>query len=381
MSTRAIKLFLCLSLLFVATMASVQRVQGRISREPGSSNRAADWWTLSDVDFVTQYGNLATGTQQQQSQFAWMVFARVNQQVASATNPQQKFSQWELWPSDPDTFSPDVPRFEAARKLRTRPHLQPIQQLLLFSPHVRMAEINPFPQGGQEVTRNPTSYDYILGKHLNTQAGIAAYVGVPANKIDFPLGAVETKAFWVNGAIAGAYQLGGFSLTALHLMVKVKPSPSNPFTDDNPSWFWTTFELKSNTGLAAAQKFITYGDALSAADSQMLLKQAGLDTTPFTNYVDNGQQIQFFDAMNATIILGNTQLEAGFATPPSSDPTTWTKWSSSCHSCHAQASGTIVGSGMRPFQFTAPVGPLTGNALPAANFKSYDFVWALRFAQ
>src|SRR5581483_4689594 len=128
-------------------------------------------------------------------------------------------------------------------------------------------------------------------KQLNTQQGIAAYLGQQGNRIDFPSGAVETKAWWVRGAVPGAYQVGGFSLTALHLMVKVRPTPTQPFTDDNPSWFWTTFELKSNQGLAAAQKFITYGDALPAGESQMLLQQAGLGGTPFVNYVSDGQQI------------------------------------------------------------------------------------------
>lgn len=370
-----------LLLVVLATVSSTQRVHGRSPSEKEEPSRtAADWWSISDGDFVSQYGTLATGTQEQQSQFAWMAFARANQQVTSGTSP-QRFSQWELWPSDPDTFTPDTPRFAAARKTRTRPHLQPIQQLRMFSHRTRIAQASPFPQEGQEVTRSPTSYDYIIGKQLNTQRGIAAYLGTQGNRIDFPAGAVETKAIWARGPIAGAYQVGGFSLTALHLMVKVRPTPSNPFTDDSPSWFWTTFELKSNQGLAAAQKFITYGDALPAGGSRMLLQQAGLGNTPFVNYVSNGQQIQFFDAKNATIILGNTQLEWAFATPPNQNPTTWTSWSSSCHSCHAQASGVISGGGMNVFGLTAPVGPLTGNALPPAGYQPYDFVWALSLAQ
>jgi hypothetical protein len=384
--TRAIRwsgglLLLLVLLPLLATAPAGRRVHGRDSRVTETPRLAADWWTLSDADFVAQYGNLATGTQVQQSQFAWMAFARANQQVASANG--QKFSQWELWPSDTDTFTPDVARFVAARKVRTRPHIQPLQQLRMFAHRVpvAMAEATPFPQAGQEATRNSLSYDYITGKGLNTQQGIATYLGQPGNRIDLPSGAVETKAWWVRGAIAGAYQVGGFSLTALHLMVKVKPTPSNPFTDESPSWFWTTFELKSTPGLAAAQKFITYGDVLPAGDSQALLTQAGLGGTPFVNYVSNGQQIQFSDATNPTIILGNTKLEWAFATPPSKDPTTWTSWSSSCHSCHAQASGVISGSGMNVFNFTAPVGPLTGNALPPAGFQSYDFVWALMLAQ
>ena len=251
----------------------------------------------------------------------------------------------------------------------------------MFSAHPRVAETNPFPQEGQEVTRNSVSYDYIIDNHLNSQKGISTYLGKQGSKIEFPVGAIETKAVWVTGSVAGAYQEGGFSLTALHLMVKVQPTPGNPFTDNSPSWFWTTFELKSNKGLAAAQKFITYHDVLPSGEAEMLMKQAGLGNTPFSNYVSNGQQIQFFDPKNKTIILGNTQLEAGFATPPNPDPTTWQSWSSSCHSCHAQASGKINGNGMRPFGFTAPVGPLTGNALPSAGYQSYDFVWALARAQ
>lgn len=338
----------------------------------------ANWWGIPEADFVAQYGNLATGTQPQQSQFAWMTFARANQRV---TLGQQQFSQWEVWPSDPDTFTPDTPRFEATRKVRTRPNLRPLQQLRMFRPHALAAEATPFPQAGEEVHRNPTSYDYILGNHLNTQAGIAAFLGTAGNRIQFPVGAVETKAWWARGALPGAYQVGGFSLTALHLMVKVKPTPANPFTDDTPSWFWTTFELKSNKGLAAAQKFITYGDALPAGTAASLLQQAGLGQTAFTNYVLNGQQVQFSDPKNPKIVLGNTQLEWPFATPANHDPTTWTSWSSSCHSCHAQASGQVSGGGMNVFSFTAPVGPLTGSALPPAGYQSYDFVWALALAQ
>jgi len=368
-----------LLLLLLPIIPSVPHANGGHSRDD-NPKAETNWWSISDKDFVKQYGKLATGTQEEQSRFAWMAFARANQQVPFGKN-QQKFSQWELWPSDPDTFTPDTPRFDATKKVRTRPHLQPVQQIRLFSPHAKVVETTPFPQAGQEVTRNLLSYNYIMDTHLNTQHGIATYLGKQGSKIEFPLGVVETKAFWVRSAITGAYQVGGFSLTALHLMVKVKPTPSNPFTDDSPSWFWTTFELKSNKGLADAQKFITYHDALPSGESAKLLKEAGLENTPFTNYVSNGQQIQFSDAKNKTIILGNTQLEWPFATPPNQNPATWTKWSSSCHSCHAQASGEISGNGMNVFNFTAPVGPLTGNALPPAGYRSYDFVWALALAQ
>jgi hypothetical protein len=362
-----------------SVVSPVQRASGHSGDD--KLKLGANWWSIPDADFVKEYGNLAVGTQEQQSQFAWMAFARVNQQVAGPN--QQKFSQWELWPSDADTFTPDTARFDAAKKVRTRPHLRPIQQLRMFEAHAnaKIIEATPFPQGGEEVTRNLLSYNYILDKHLNSQEGIATYLGKKGNTIDFPLGVVEIKAFWVRGLLQGAYQVGGFSLTGLHIMVKVKPTPGNPFKDDTPSWFWTTFELKTNKGLSSAQKLITYHDTLPPSEAQQLLKEAGLGSTAFTNYVSNGPQIQFFDAKNKTIILGNTQLEWPFATPPNRDPATWTAWSSSCHSCHAQASGKISGNGMNVFNFTAPVGALTGNALPPDGYHSYDFVWALALAQ
>lgn len=340
---------------------------------------AADWWNMSDADFVKQYAKLATGTQAEQSQFAWMLFARANQPTKFNN---QTFSQWELWPSDPDTFAPNVQKFTAQNKVRTRPHLQaPALQILLKTPNALKAMVNPFPSGGEEVTRNLLSYDYITGKGLNTQAGIAKFLSGAGAKIDFPLGAVETKAFWVRGAVAGAYQVGGFSLTGIHLMMKVAPRPANPFTDNTPSWFWTTFEFKNNTGLSAAQKFITYGDALPPAQVTQLLTQAGLATSAFANYVCDGVQIQFSDSKNPAIVLGNTQIEWFLATPANHSPTTWTSWSSSCHSCHAQASGQVNGQSINFFEFTGPVGPLTGANLPPSGYQSFDFVWALFRAQ
>ena len=201
----------------------------------GGADRAlaANWWSIEDSDFVTQYGNLATGNQQQQSKFAWMAFARVNQRTTAAAN-HLEFSKWELWASDDNTFKPDQPPFDAAKVIRNRPHLEPIQQLRMFSPNSPALDLSPFPRKGQEVTRNSISYNYVVNKKLNLLKGIAAYLGHQGNRIDFPLAAIETKAIWTRGSIAGAYQEGDLFLTALHLMVKVI-TPSNPFTDSRRS--------------------------------------------------------------------------------------------------------------------------------------------------
>ena len=64
-----------LPLLLVAIIPTGQRVDGGQASD-GGPKLAANWWSISDSDFVTQYGKLAIGTQEQQSRFAWMAFAR-----------------------------------------------------------------------------------------------------------------------------------------------------------------------------------------------------------------------------------------------------------------------------------------------------------------
>src|SRR5262249_30354476 len=108
--TPSIKQFRCHLLVVVVFVLVAGLSMQRAGAQPQESETVAksvgNWWSISDDDFVTQYSNLAVGTQEQQSQFAWMSFGRANQQV-SAGSGQQMFSKWELWADDPDTFSPD----------------------------------------------------------------------------------------------------------------------------------------------------------------------------------------------------------------------------------------------------------------------------------
>jgi hypothetical protein len=342
-----------------------------------SPSVAQDWWSVPDKDFVAGYGNLAKGTQTEQSRFAWMMFARVNQQV-TFSGDQKKYSQWELWPSDLDTFSPNVPSFVAANKIRRVPHLQ-VSRLALMLPDARRAFAGPLP-ASEEVTRNPIAYEYIRSNGLHTLDGIADYLAIPRNEVDFPSGAIEIKAAWDRASLAGAYQVSGYSLIGLHVMVKFAPRPADAFKDNAPSWFWATFELKSNGGLANARRLITHRDALPGNEAAALLAQAGLSGTAFANYVSMGQQIQFSDTRHKAIVLGNTKIE-GFLGRPPGDPSTWTSWQSSCHSCHAQAAARRTGSTAELFRFTSPVGPLTGSAVPPPGYKSLDFVWAFLAAR
>ena len=49
---------------------------------------AADWWTISDKDFATEFAKQATSdTIEDQSNVAWMLFARVNQPVQNQGQP------------------------------------------------------------------------------------------------------------------------------------------------------------------------------------------------------------------------------------------------------------------------------------------------------
>jgi hypothetical protein len=350
---------------------------------PVAAAASADWTQMNGQEFVAAYRQLATGSQQQQSQFAWMMFALLNQQV---TNASGTFSAWELWPSDQDTFNPtSITTFDAkAPKLRTKPHLQEsaILKALRLTQPKRFAAVPP--TAGEEVTRNAISYGYITGKGLNTLAGIEKFFATPGAQVDFPLGAIETKASWsATSPGPGAYSVGGVYLTALHIMVKIAPRPANPFTDNTPSWFWTTFEYKGNTDLAAAQKFITYHDALTPQQSLQILTQAGLAGTAFVNYACNGPQIQFADASHRQIILGNTQLE-GFLAVPGGPPAQWTSWPTSCHTCHSRAGATVTNNAVNfiPAYFgTGVTGMLTPAELPPAGYQSFDFVWAFFNAQ
>jgi hypothetical protein len=349
---------------------------------------AGQWWTIDDLAFARQYGRQAFSSNlADQSTVAWMLFARVNQPTGNAR-------VWEMWPSNEDTFSPAVRAFVAANKVRTRPHFQPSKaHFLITRQNAKTALLAPR-GGGEEVTRNPISYKYITDNKLTTAAGAWQRLSTGPN-LDFPLGAVEIKADWQSGSLPGAYTSTAsdgnvYSLVGLHIMMKFAATPSDPFGSDDPSWFWTTFEYKNNGGLANAQSFLTYHDALTPAQSAALLAASGLGSTAFANYVCNGTQIQYSDAKNAIIRLGNTTMENFAFTPAGAPPAQWKSWNISCHTCHGSGSANGVGNNggpgnlmVNPYFFNdiaAVVGPLPKN-IADGGYKSFDFVWSLWQAQ
>ena len=330
------------------------------------------WWSIPIETFIADYKDLATGNAEQRSRFAWMLFARLNQPIPESAGA-DTFTVWELWASDPNTFVGDPP--PGAPGDRTAPHITPSAKSQL--------------QPGEEKTRNSHSWDYIVkntARKLYILSEVETILGTSGGKIEFPVGSIEIKALWDNTipVDTGIYQISDspalYSLRGLHIMTKIALA-ADPVTDD--SWFWTTFEYMNNPGYDHAMTLITPSarDSLPASDRTALLKEAGLDKLPWTNYRLNGTQIDFMDG-TTPIILGNTTMEAGFAfstgnvNPPVGTPNDWIKWESSCHSCHYTASGT--GSSVAS---CCPGPPYpTGNVtLSPAGAKTIDFEWAIPF--
>lgn len=352
--------------------------------------RGGEWPDMSDVDFVKQYASQAAGDDLAgQSAVAWMLFARVNK--PSAGDPHQ--TQWESWPSNDDTFSPAVRTFSLEQKVRVRPHLQePKAELLEEGMKKAHGFSGPRDVVKEEVTRNLISYKYITDSGLNTTIGLSRKLESSDPKVNFPIGATEIKAAWVPRAIEGAYQTTDstqkppvvYSLVGLHIMTKFAPAPDKPFSSEDASWFWTTFEFKGNPGLANAQSLLTYKDALPSGDVQDVLKKAGLGSTPFQNYKCNGTQIRYSDAKNAEIRLGNTKMEDFSFVPASApDPSRWTQWNISCHTCHGETCAKITDHQLDIKYFSGS--NLDVGKIPASDvdgYSSLDFVWSIsRFAR
>jgi len=344
---------------------------------------SADWWSMADAEFAKIYSKQAFGEKiEDQSMVAWMLFSRVNQQK---NHKGKKFSKWELWPSNDDTFSPAVAKFVADKKIRTRPHLQAPKIFRSLSHKKLQAKVYDL-KIEEEVTRNFLSYDYIMNSGLNSKAGVWKLLSTKGSKVDFPIGTVEIKGAWIATAVKGAYQITDptskitYSLLGLHIMAKMAPSPKNLFRSEKPSWFWTTFEFKGNTGLANAQTLITYKDKLNKAQANALLSKVGLSKTAFVNYVSNGTQIRYSDSKHKKIILGNTTMEGFAGLPDPKQPGKWTKWDSSCHTCHGLTSGNVNTTPKKFYAFPSapfPTGKITDSKIEA--YKTLDFVWSIYF--
>lgn len=344
---------------------------------------ARTWWTTSDEHFYKAHGKKAFGSPKERSQFAWMLFARVNQ--PAKTEDGQKFVAWELWSTNAETF-PESGQPTWPKKKHRKAH----DFVTTTKAGARDAE-----KGGEEVTRNRLAYDYIVApqrplwsvKNLNA-------VYADQARIEFPIGAIEVKANWTTatgttdwGASAplqsDMYQsIDGTGLNGLHVMVKVLPTPAEPFTSPNPSWFWTTFEYHGNPGRDDAMKFVTYPDVLTPDEVAKLLEPTGIPATLAKSYRCNGTQSTFLTEDGKPVILGNTTMEGQFGSPTSDSPLApakWTNWNSSCHTCHGLAAMNAPTSAKSPPRFGFPKPGVIGE-LPSSlteGMLSTDFVWAV----
>ena len=348
------------------------------------ANSAEHFIGISDAEFAEEFADMAfSDSLEDQSAVAWMLFARANQQIANPAGGTS--SKWQAWASDPDTFQPN-PSFEFNEVPRDDPHFVTSKKVLAGA-----VDTEDPSAGGEEVNRNQLSYDYVVGKGLNTKAGVAAYFKTENAFVDAPIGAVEIKARWAQADepdTEGAYlfkaKSGTYALVGLHIMAKMRPTPKDTFRSEDPSWFWTTFEFDGNVGLNNVRSLITYTDALSPTKAIEILELAGLKGLAFDRYSPNGTQIRFSDDDGKTaIILGHSKMEdfAGVninLKAPAGEPSQWTMFNSSCHACHSTAA-------YNPATDSFTQMPLVAGQLPdaqmeaLAGFKPLDFLWPIPF--
>lgn len=388
----------------------------------------SDGWVLkSDAEFAKNCADMAfNGDLADRQRLAWMFFARANLQIEGGTRVDKDTGTaplWMAWPTDPETFpkKPGVtPSFEFEEKAVDeviKPSVPKTELAGIISDTTQQGAPN---SGEEEVTRNQISYEYIVENTLYTTPGVQAFTQ-NGNPVEMPVGSIETKAKWIKlntlaDAPAGAFvfeffnpnakkeenQQGYYYWGGMHIMAKMQPSPSDVFTDNSGSWFWTTFEFKGNPGVKhVVDSFITQKSPLTAREIEAIMDTAGLLGFGYEAYAPNGTQISFVDAEEQAVILGHTQMEdfAGLPVGPKGNPVPppdWTGFTASCHTCHATAAyqPTTTGDNGSYFPFTVPIGALPTNSSGQVDytatqgdktynlgdgFVSLDFMWPITF--
>jgi len=363
--------------------------------------------------------------------FNWQLFVQINQAATNQTKVGPKSVTtnnvlWETWANDPDTFpsSPDPTKCNVPNpspvncpvwpgtttpKKVLRPSTQQLfrqqQRSLRISNQREVQQLQGkklnamAPQisvgGNEEVRRNFSSFNFIVSNALWYQQGLKAAFekGVP---LSFPIDAIEIKARWTplancqNTTYHCNYDANGnaFGLTALHIMSKAVPN-----------WTWATWEYVGNPGrcdyigchdafgmlaqFQNTQPNAQLNQPYPSPNNQLspaLLQMLGTIGPEWVNYRLKGSQIDFTDATGRATLLGNSVTEAGFVQ------------TSSCMTCHAQASVDSTGLFNQTLGFT-PGGQSTNGPLQPAWFYNtssnpwtvtyfpIDFVWGIFDAQ
>lgn len=363
-------------------------------------NCTADGWLeKSDQAFAADCADMAfNGDLEQRQTLAWMFFTRVNQLIDDADGGMSgkgKVPVWMAWPTDPDTFDTAKPfKFGAEPRAKMKPSAEKKD---IDAGRIATAD----PDGAnEEVTRNKTSYDYLISSGLTTKLDVAAFFK-ENDYVDMPVGSVELKASWLqvtdgspvpDGALTFKFDSGEYWWRGLHIMVKMQPlsDPGDAFYSEDPSWFWTTFEFNDNTGVAHVRdNLITQRAPLSEKQIVDILTAGGIADFGFEAYAPNGTQIRFTEnGTGATpVILGHTNMEDFAGSPNTAQPRYWNRFEASCHSCHATASYNPDTATF--FPFSVPTGALHPgyNMTDSAGavrylgqgYKSLDFMWPIAF--
>jgi hypothetical protein len=385
-----------------------------------SSNGKPNWRKL-----IVQGGSDTNPAMNTPDEFNWQLFVQINQTAPTQSkvgpnNVTTNNALWETWADDTDTFpsTPDPtkctgpnpnpsncpvwPVTTAPSKKILRPSTQQLfrqQQRELRLTTQREVQrlqgkkmITPLPQisvsGSEEVRRNQSSFNFIVSNGLWYQQGLKAAFE-KGLQISFPLDAIEIKARWTplsscqNTPYHCNYDSTGkaFGLIALHIMSKAVPN-----------WTWATWEYVGNPGRC---DYIGCHDAFgmlpqyqntppnsqlnqgypspTAQLSPALLKMLGTIGPEWVNYRLKGSQTDFTDATGRATLLGNSITEAGFVQ------------TSSCMTCHAQASVDSNGSPNSSFGFAPPSFQQSTNNTNTSpwtvTYFPIDFVWGIAAAQ
>ncbi|WP_266158051.1 hypothetical protein [Dyella silvatica] len=358
----------------------------------------------------------------------WQIFIGINkaspsQHQVGPNNVTTNDALWETWADDGLTFpaSPDPahpPQWPSTatnfplkrlvlpfqnvirRQLEMRKPLQmeifrkPVDAAQLFKLNPKKPPVGMTPEileiqagGGEEVRRNQSDFQFIIDNQLFYTQGLrnAFTAGVP---ITFPSTAIEIKARWtpITAAQKSQYhwnydsQGNLYGLIALHIMTKRLGN-----------WTWATWEWVGNSGRC---DYIGCHDAFGVTPADVAPKTpvnggyppgtltpallakftaAGL-SAEWQNYRLKGSQTLFTNTTGQATLLGNSITEAGFVP------------SSSCITCHGQASVNNSGQINPSFGFTSGGQSSNGPLLPSMFWNSatpptlqympMDFVWA-----
>lgn len=367
--------------------------------QDGGDCTANGWAAKTDAEFAADCADFAfNGSLEDRQRLAWMFFARVNSLIddpSGGLSGKGKVPVWMAWPTDPDTFGTIEPfDFDAPPRTGMEPS---VEKKDIEAGRIATAD----PDGAnEEVTRNKTSYDYLIESGLTTKLDVAAFFD-SHDAVDMPVGSVELKASWLQvtdgspapeGALTFEFEGGEYWWRGLHIMVKMRSlqDPRDIFYSEESSWFWTTFEFNDNPGVGRVREtLITQRAPLSAAEITAILEAGNVAGFGFEAYAPNGTQVRFTEngQGEVPVILGHTDMEDFAGSPNTAQPAYWRHFEASCHSCHASASYDPETGAF--FPFSVPTGALDpGYNETDANgvvrylgqgYKPLDFMWPIAF--